>query len=274
VARHRSPSAWRHACWLAAGLSTLAGAAEPQLDRPATEAFLRTARVTGIEDVGAGVTRPQRLTLTDGERTVRAVWKTIDEYAPFKDFHDGRSPEIGFRDCWKHEIAAYELDKLLGLGLVPPTVARRIGGTDGAVQLWIEEAMTETERRQRGRRATDTRTWNRQIFTVRLFRQLTHDTDFNNTGNVLVSESFRVWAIDHSRAFKTRKKLLAPDDLRRFPAAGLERLRRLEAAELEAALEPWLTKPQRAALLARRDLIVERADRLLAERGEEAVLLP
>ena len=33
-------------------------------------------------------TRPKRLTLSDGERTIQAVWKTIDEYAPLKDFHD------------------------------------------------------------------------------------------------------------------------------------------------------------------------------------------
>ncbi len=220
------------------------------------------------------MTQPQRLTLTDGDRTLQALWKTIDEYAPVKDFHDGRPVEIGFRDSWKHEIAAYELDKLLGFDLVPPTVARKIGGVEGAIQLWVEDSMTDTERRRRGVAATDIAAWNRQIYVVRLLRQLTHDTDFNNTGNLLIGEGFRIWAIDSSRAFKTRKKLLAGDDLDRFPVDLLERLRRLEAADLTAALKGWLTKGQCAALMARRDLIVERADRLVAERGREAVLLP
>ena len=125
--------------------------------------------------------------------------------------------EIGFRDSWKHEIAAYELDKLLGLELVPPTVARKIDGVDGAIQLWLDDAITETERRRRGLHAADTAAWNRQIYTVRLLRQLTHDTDFNNTGNLLVGEGFRLWAIDHSRAFKTRKKLLAARRSRPLP---------------------------------------------------------
>ena len=44
---------------------------------------------------------------------------------------------------------------------------------------------------------------------------------------------------------------------------------------MEALREPlgkWLSKRQLEAMLARRDLIVERADKLIAERGEEAVL--
>ena len=271
MAREGLRRAWPCACWLAAGVATAAG---PPSTHAAIEQLLRSARVVRTEPVGAGVTRPQRLTLTDGEHTVRALWKTVDEYAPVKDFHDGRPPELGFRDSWKHEIAAYELDKLLRLGLVPPTVARRIRGVDGAVQLWLDDAITETERRARGLAAPDVAAWNRQIHAVRLLRQLTHDTDFNNTGNLLIDGGFRVWAIDHSRAFKTRKTLLAPGDLVRFPAAALDRLRRLRQEELTAAVDGWLSRRQCAALLARRDLIARRADRLIAERGAAAVLLP
>ena len=260
---------------LAVFLTLAAARAEgPGTSRDETERLLRTAQVVDIEAVGEGVTRPQRLTLAAGGRRIRAVWKTIDEYAPVKDFHDGRPKEIGFRDSWKHEIAAYELDKLLEFELVPPTVAREIRGAEGAVQLWLDRAVTETVRRRRGDPPADTAAWNRQIYAVRLFRQLTHDTDFNNTGNLLVDERQRLWAIDHSRAFKTRKTLLAADDLDRFPGALLERLRRLDGTQLEAAVGKWLTKGQRQALLARRDLIVERADRLVAERGAAAVMLP
>lgn len=260
---------------LAAILAAVAGSAtEPALTGKKAEEFLRTAKVTATEEVGAGVTLPKRLTLTDGERTARAVWKTIDEYAPVKDFHDGRPVELGFRDSWKHEVAAYQLDQLLGFGLVPPTVARRIRGLDGAIQLWLEGSMTETERRKKAIETPDAAAWNRQVYTVRLFRQLTHDTDFNNTGNLLVGQDFRLWAIDHSRAFKTRKKLLAEDDLKRFPADHLDSLRRLDMTALENATAGWLTKRQCAALLARRDLILRRADRMLTELGRDAVLLP
>ena len=266
--------AWLQAAvWLAVGPAALAAPGEPPpLAGAAAEEFLRTAEVLGREEIPVGVTEPQKLTLSDGARTAHAAWKTIDEYAPVKDFRDGRPVEIGFRDSWKHEVAAWELDKLLGLGLVPPTVARKIRGVEGAVQLWVEDAMTETDRRRQGIAAPDTEAWNRQIYTVRLLRQLTHDIDFNNTGNNLIGPGFRVWAIDHSRAFKTRATLLAEDDLERFPAGLLERLRSLTAGELEQALGDWLSKKQRKGLLARRDLIIARADRLIAERGAGAVL--
>ncbi len=277
MSRSRPATARRllEAWLLPLSLASAADATEPQsLQGTAAEEFLRTARVVDSQEIPVGVTNPLRLTLTDGERTAHAAWKTIDEYAPVKDFHDGRPKELGFRDSWKHELAAYHLDKLLGLDLVPPTVARRIDGEDGALQLWLEGAMTDTERRKQGLEAPDAAAWNRQIYTVRILRQLTHDTDYNNTGNVLIDEGFRVWAIDHSRAFKTRKRLLAEGDLERFPSGLLERLRDLDRGELDAAVGEWLTPRQCATLLARRDIIVRRADRLIAERGAAAVLLP
>jgi hypothetical protein len=52
--------------------------------------------------------------------------------------HDGRSVAAVFEaappDVVKHELAAYRLDRLLGLGLVPATVARSHGGQDGILQ--------------------------------------------------------------------------------------------------------------------------------------------
>ena len=44
----------------------------------------------------------------------------------------------GFWEAYKSEIAAYELDRLLGLDMVPPTVERRVGGDLASVQLWVE----------------------------------------------------------------------------------------------------------------------------------------
>ena len=38
--------------------------------------------MTDRRPLGTGVTRSHRLTLSDGSRTERAVWKVIDEYRP------------------------------------------------------------------------------------------------------------------------------------------------------------------------------------------------
>jgi hypothetical protein len=52
--------------------------------------------------------------------------------------HGGRSVEAVFeaagKDVVQRELAAYRLDRLMGLGLVPATVARSHGGQDGILQ--------------------------------------------------------------------------------------------------------------------------------------------
>ncbi len=48
------------------------------------------------------------------------------------------SVRSGFWESYKSEIAAYELDRLLGMDMVPPTVERRVGHDLASVQLWVE----------------------------------------------------------------------------------------------------------------------------------------
>jgi hypothetical protein len=237
------------------------------------ESFLATAEVVKLKTLPVGVTSSSKATLSDRGRVLHAVWKTIDEHRQMIRFADGTF-ELNFRDTYKHEVAAYELDKLLGMGLVPPTVERKVRGQRGAMQLWIEEAMTEFDRRQRGLKADDPVQWNRQMHKVRLFHQLTYNTDFNNIRNILVTQDFRIFAIDHSRAFRLHEELMGEADLERFSRSVLDRLASLDEKLLKQGLGRWLTKRQIAALLERADLILARAEKLTAERGEKVVLYP
>ncbi|MFQ5791505.1 MAG: hypothetical protein ACE5JI_13615, partial [Acidobacteriota bacterium] len=174
------------------------------LEGTEAEDFLKNADVVAMRPIGVGITRSQQVTLTDGERTVRAVWKTIDEVRPGlseDEAHRGRY-QMGFRDSYKYEIAACELDKLLGLGVVPPTVEREIRGRTGSLQLWAEGSFTELERRERALSPKDPLGFSRQIQKVRLLDQLIYNTDWQNIRNVLFDPDFRVYAIDHSRSFR------------------------------------------------------------------------
>jgi hypothetical protein len=134
------------------------------------EEFLRTARLVSSEPVGEGITRPDRVTLTDGERTLRALFKTIDVHKPGQQRME-TGYEFDFRDSWKAEVAAYELDKLLGLGLVPPTIERTLENRRGSLQMWVENAMTEDDRKKRKREPPHLPRWNNQLHCVRLFHQ-------------------------------------------------------------------------------------------------------
>jgi hypothetical protein len=244
------------------------------LEGEAAETFLKTAQVIAHKPLGEGVTHPQRLTLTDGNRTLQASWKTIDEFRRGRtQMRDGRF-ELDFRDSWKCEVAAYELDKLLGLGLVPPTVERTIDGKTGSLTLWAEGAMSEAERIERKVEDQDPGRWNRQMHKVRLLHQITYDTDFGNYRNVLVDPDFRIYVIDFSRAFRSQGALMNEKNLVRFSRSALDRLAQLDQATVKDKLGRWLDRYQIEGLLKRRDRILALAKKLVVEKGEAAVLYP
>jgi len=243
-----------------------------QLRGPAAEEFLRSAEVVDRENIPVGVSNPEKVTLRDGAQTCKAVFKTIDELKATKRLGRRNKPERNFRDSYKHEIAAYELDKLLGFGMVPPTVERRIGGDRGSLQLWVEGAMTEIDRRDAGLNPPDQDAWNHQIHNVRLFHQLTSNSDYSNLRNLLVDPDFAVYVIDASRSFRFERELREEGALTRFDRRLLESLRTLTFDLLWERVGRWLSAEQIRALLARRDAILARAERLVAERGESLVL--
>lgn len=239
------------------------------------EEFLRNAEVIEREEIPEGITKPQRLTLRLGERTLRASWKTIDEHQAGQWRNETGGYEFDFRDSWKHEVAAYELDKLLGLGMFPPTVARRIDRRQGSLQLWVEGTMSEQERQEKKINPksplAQIRLFN-QIHCARLFRQLIYDTDFRNVNNTVIDPDFNVYVIDASRGFRIQHDLLAPDDLVCFSRAALERLKKLDRAVIEEKMGDLLIDMQVEGLLARRDKILTLVEKRLEENGSGKTL--
>jgi hypothetical protein len=237
------------------------------------EEFLRTAEILELRQFDTrGVTRPRRAVLSNGTRELRAVFKNVDESKPKKVFADGEVIFM-FRDSYRHEIAAYELDKLLGLGMVPPCVRRRIGADVGALCLWVEGAMTEWERKiEHDLPPPELETWNKQMHTLRLFLQLIYDLDYKNISNVLVDPDFKIYKIDSSRAFRNDFELRKPASLTHFSRSVLDALRRLDHDDVETHLGAWLSTAQINGLMVRRDLILELAAARVAERGETEVL--
>jgi len=243
------------------------------LEGEEAEEFLRTAKVVSVETFKTtAITRPKKVELSDGKRTAHALLKTVDEYDPFKRFADG-GVELQFTDSFEYEIAAYELDKLLGLGLVPPAIRRRINREVGSLSLWVEGAMTEWERlKVKDIHPPDLEAWNQQMHTVRLFLQLIYDTDYNNINNLLVTPDWKIYKIDASRAFRNHLELRKEESLERFSRRVLAALSALTEDDLDEHLGKWLTKRQIESLWVRRNLILELAARRVAEKGEDAVL--
>jgi len=255
-----------------------AGAAPPAglpLAGEEAEAFLRTAEVVTLEEVDSqGITMPRKATLRDGERSHDAIFKTINSVHLREKLPRGKTL-LRLKDSYKHEIAAYELDKLLGLGFIPPTVERKIDHETGSLGFWVHGAMTEWQRSKiKHIDPPDAAAFNNQRQSIQLFLQLIWDADYNNTSNILIDGNWKLYKIDASRAFYTDSKLRKPSELLRFPRGVLNRLEALTKPQLDSAMEPWLDKNQRESLWKRRTAILELAGKRVSENGEAATLFP
>jgi hypothetical protein len=103
--------------------------------------------------------------------------------------------------------------------------------------------------------------WTEQLHLMRVFDQLIYNTD-RNQGNMLIGEDWRLWAIDHTRAFRKHTTLRSPGQVVRCDRTVFERLKALDHETLSRELGRLLDGGQVRAILARRDAIVERLESL------------
>lgn len=239
----------------------------------AAEQFLSKARIVRMQRLTTGVTAPSRATLELDGVTRSAAFKTVDEERPGVMPLSTGQVEVNFTDSWRTEIAAYIVDRIIGLGLVPATIERSYRQTPGSLQWWVESEMAEAERVRNKIDPPDTEAWNRQQFKMQLFDNLIYNTD-RHLNNLLVTKDFEIRLIDHSRSFRNFGVLKPDHTLTRFSRSLLAGLGKLEAADLNKRLRRYLTPSQINSMLQRRDAILELANRLVAERGEAAVLYP
>jgi hypothetical protein len=230
------------------------------------ENFLLKAEFTELKVTSIGITAPRKVTLVlDGE-TRHGVFKTVDEYKDLKKFDDGRV-DMNFQDSWKSEIAAYEIDKIIGLGMVPATVERTYKGSKGSLQFWVNSIMSEAEHLKTKAQSPNPDLFNEWMFKTRLFDQLVYNTD-RNLGNLLITKDWELILIDHSRAFRPMTMLKAPKDLEKFSRSMLEGIMKLTRENLTAKTGKYLPKPQIDGLLKRRDLILALAKKSAEQKGE------
>ncbi len=232
------------------------------------ENFLRTARVVKIKGISTGIASPKRVTLTDGTITHDSAFKSIDYFRRgITQLPSG--PEVNLKDSYKFEIAAYELDKILQINMIPPTVARSLNGEEGEIQVWIDDAQMELDRQRNKTSPPDPRAWNAQMHTVRLFDGLIYNFD-RNLGNLLITKDWKLWMIDHSRSFKTLDVIFNAKDIIQIPRALWERIQALDYDTLNARLKPYLTDSEIRAILKRRDALAKHIEKLRAQKGEGA----
>jgi len=234
-------------------------------------ALLLSGRVVNARQVGKGVTESWRVTLDDGNVEHDAHFQSVDVHEVKKQLGGGRI-EVDFVDSYRYNIAAYRLARLLDLDdMVPVSVERVWRGQTGAMTWWVDDVrMDENEMIEKGIEAPSTKAWSDAIYKVRVFNQLVYDTD-RNRSNVLVTDDWRVWMIDFTRAFRRWDHLRSAEELRHCSRVLFGNLKALDGESLEAELGPYLRDGEIDGLLARRDLIVQHFEELARENGEENV---
>jgi hypothetical protein len=132
------------------------------------------------------------------------VWKTIQP-----------ARYGGYWESYKSEIAAYELDKLLELNMVPPTVERVFKGEKGAAIMWA--APTKSFKDLGGPPTAplaEQGRWARQLVKAKMFHNLSANID-PNLGNWLVDPAWNLVLIDLHAMLHDRSLAEARDDPRR-----------------------------------------------------------
>jgi len=241
-------------------------AATPSLTPEDMEAFLLKAKVTNRRDAGSGVTGSSRVTLSDGRLSHDAHVQAVDVARAV--FTAGKASEVNFKDTYRYNIAGYRLARLIGLANVPMSVERNIEGKLAAVTWWVDDVqMDEGARLKKKTMAPDVQRFAKQIQVMKIWDELIQNKD-RNGGNLLWTSDWSMWLIDHTRAFRLGKELVAPADLTRCDRRLLDGMRALTAESLAKALGDSLTKEEQGAVLARRDLIVKHFDDRIAKLGE------
>lgn len=237
------------------------------------EKFLEEAEVVSSEQLrGRGaVTKPYVLTLEKDGITRKALWKNPE----------GRMG--GAIEGWKWEIAAYRIDQLLGLNMIPPTIEKRFKGNRGSCQLWVDTEMSLKDKFENKIRTPSIKTfyWNRAIYLQRFFDNLIANED-RHQQNIRITKDWRMILIDHSRSFRTSNKFTKElinkpqgrdsKPMKALPRAIYEKVKSLDFDSIRAAVGEYLTDDEIHAVLARRDLIIKAIEDLIAEEGEEKVI--
>jgi len=223
-------------------------------DRLEQEVFLRSAPIHKVRGVKAGVTGTQRASLSAGRIAHDASIQTIDEAK--LTFQSARRTELNFRDYWGYNVAAYRLGVMLGLDNIPVSVARPFNSRPAAFTWWVDDVlMDERARVAQSVKPPAPASWSAQVHVMRVFDELIANTD-RNQGNMLIDRDWKLWLIDHSRAFRLNETLQTPMHVRRCDRALLTQMKALTRKAVDEELGDYLTSSERDALLRRRDVLV------------------
>jgi len=238
-----------------------------QLPDRELEKFLRKAKIVDRKDI-EDQEQGRNVLMLELKRKglhLRAIFHFVDE--------GQASPNLR---RYQHELAAYWLDRRLGLRFAPVTVPRQVDGREGAAWIFLESAIDLESIRQaedwEQLEGLEPEIGRARVFTalVGLERRHRHDA-----GKMVLPLERRIMIADNTKAFPTHTEVdeMLADDYetrdrdgqvkwlrlpvcRYLDASLASGLSSLTPDELRKNVGKYLSKQQMEALLARRDRIL------------------
>jgi hypothetical protein len=198
--------------------------------------------------------------LSDGGSAWKLVQVTTDEQSVFAYFREQSGEE---RDA--PELAAYRLDRMLQLGMVPVTVRREIAGTQGTLQFVPMGTVTELERVATGKGAGAPCSLGKQKGAMHVFDALINNSARTPSSMLYGLEDGLLVLVGHERSFGAnpgRPAYLEDIEL----AVGDQwrsALSELNDEALRAELGDVLDDDRLAALGVRRDALLDNSPALI-----------
>jgi len=242
----------------------------PFQDIPSILEALRSGKVVESEVMSRGVARNLKLTLEHRGVRFHAVLRMID--VTEKEETGSLRMVVKHRDSYIFEVAAFELNELLGIGRIPPTTLRRVDGVPGSIQIWMEGMTPEDIMLEEDRlRPPDRELWWWQKGVMWVFDALVANTD-RNQGNLLIEKNWNLWFIDHTRAFRETSVLFGADELNLCERGLWNALQNTSDDAIRERLEPYLTSEELKKLLLRKKKLIKHFQKRIRKKGEEKVL--
>ena len=209
------------------------------------EDLLSTGEVVSQRTLDLQFAKRTIVDVSDGEHTLSAI------FVP--------RPKKGFYP----NLAAYRLDKLLGLGMVPVAVQRKLGRKNGSLHYMPVKTVDESVRSGNGRGGSAWCPLNDQWQAMYVFDALIYNEGRSRSRMLYSTDRWQLILVEHQDAFAAREGL--PRHLENATVIVSEgwrdALRALDNAMLQENLGDVLDKRRLKALAARRE-------NLLASAGE------
>ncbi|MDA0679747.1 MAG: metallophosphoesterase [Proteobacteria bacterium] len=159
------------------------------------------------------------------------------------------------------ELAAYRLDRLLQLNMIPITVVREVDGKQGTLQFLPDNIQTEAIRAVNGRGGSANCPLPRQWNSLYVFDALVYNDSRTPNSMIYDTGDWQLMSIGHPDTFGTRRG--RPAYLATIPleitGAWVEALSSLSDEVLAANFADVLDEKRINALATRRDLLIEQA---------------